>query len=60
MSDFDATKIKVIFIDIGGVLLSNGWGHSCARKQHKFLIIKKWKLLKLPPINVFILMTEQC
>ena len=24
MSDFDATKIKVIFMDIGGVLLING------------------------------------
>lgn len=27
MSDFDVSKIKVVFMDIGGVLLTNGWGH---------------------------------
>ena len=32
MSDFDETKIKVIFMDIGGVLLSNGWGHEARKK----------------------------
>lgn len=32
MSDFDEMKIKVIFMDIGGVLLSNGWGHEARKK----------------------------
>ncbi len=27
MSDFDVSKIKAVFMDIGGVLLTNGWGH---------------------------------
>lgn len=32
MSDFDISKIKVVFMDIGGVLLSNGWGHESREK----------------------------
>lgn len=32
MSDFDPKKIKVIFMDIGGVLLTNGWGHESRQK----------------------------
>ncbi len=32
MSEFDILKIKVVFIDIGGVLLSNGWGHESREK----------------------------
>lgn len=32
MSDFDATKIKVIFMDIGGVLLINGQGYELRQK----------------------------
>lgn len=28
----DASKIKVIFMDIGGVLLTNGWGHESREK----------------------------
>lgn len=27
MTNIDISKIKVIFLDIGGVLLTNGWGH---------------------------------
>jgi putative hydrolase of the HAD superfamily len=27
MIDFDVSKIKAVFMDIGGVLLTNGWGH---------------------------------
>ncbi len=27
MIDFQESKIKVVFMDIGGVLLTNGWGH---------------------------------
>ncbi len=26
--EIDISKIKVIFLDIGGVMLSNGWGHA--------------------------------
>lgn len=32
MIDFDVSKIKVVFIDIGGVLLTNGWGHESRQK----------------------------
>ncbi len=32
MSDFDLSKIKVVFMDIGGVLLTNGWGHESRQK----------------------------
>lgn len=32
MIDFDVSKIKVMFMDIGGVLLSNGWGHESRQK----------------------------
>ncbi|CAM4105941.1 hypothetical protein FLWE109334_10685 [Flavobacterium weaverense] len=32
MSDFDATKIKVIFMDNGGVLLINGEGYKLRQK----------------------------
>ena len=35
MIDFDASKIKVLFIDIGGVLLTNGWGHESRQKAAK-------------------------
>jgi putative hydrolase of the HAD superfamily len=28
----DASSVKVIFLDIGGVLLSNGWGHESRQK----------------------------
>ncbi len=30
--DFDISKIKAVFFDIGGVLLSNGWGHKSRQK----------------------------
>ena len=32
MIDFDKSKVKVVFMDIGGVLLSNGWGHESREK----------------------------
>lgn len=32
MPDFDPSKIKVVFMDIGGVLLTNGWGHESRQK----------------------------
>lgn len=32
MTDLDISKIKVVFFDIGGVLLSNGWGHLSRQK----------------------------
>lgn len=32
MSDFDPSKIKIVFMDIGGVLLTNGWGHESRQK----------------------------
>ncbi len=32
MTDFDVSKIKVVFMDIGGVLLTNGWGHESRQK----------------------------
>lgn len=32
MEGLDVAKIKVIFFDIGGVLLSNGWGHESRQK----------------------------
>ncbi len=35
MIDFDVSKIKVVFMDIGGVLLSNGWGHESREKASK-------------------------
>lgn len=35
MTDFDASKIKVVFMDIGGVLLTNGWGHESRQKAAK-------------------------
>ena len=28
----EASCVKVIFLDIGGVLLSNGWGHESRQK----------------------------
>ena len=28
----EASEVKVIFLDIGGVLLSNGWGHESRQK----------------------------
>ena len=30
--NLEATSVKILFFDIGGVLLSNGWGHE-ARKE---------------------------
>lgn len=35
MIDFDLSKIKVVFMDIGGVLLTNGWGHESRQKAAK-------------------------
>lgn len=35
MSDFNPAKIRVIFMDIGGVLLTNGWGHESREKAAK-------------------------
>ena len=35
MADFDLSKIKVVFMDIGGVLLTNGWGHESRQKAAK-------------------------
>ena len=35
MIDFDVSKIKVVFMDIGGVLLTNGWGHESRQKAAK-------------------------
>ena len=32
MNDWDVSKIKVVFFDIGGVLLSNGWAHESRQK----------------------------
>ncbi|HUH29281.1 HAD-IA family hydrolase [Gelidibacter sp.] len=32
MTDFDVSKIKVVLMDIGGVLLTNGWGHESRQK----------------------------
>ncbi len=32
MNDFDLSKVKVVFMDIGGVLLTNGWGHESREK----------------------------
>lgn len=31
-ADFEISNIKVVFMDIGGVLLSNGWGHLSRQK----------------------------
>lgn len=30
--NFDLSKIKVVFLDIGGVLLTNGWDHEARQK----------------------------
>ena len=35
MIDFDASKIKVVFMDIGGVFLTNGWDHESREKAAK-------------------------
>lgn len=35
MSDFDESKIKVVFMDIGGVILTNGWDHHSRQKAAK-------------------------
>lgn len=35
MIDFEVGKIKVVFMDIGGVLLSNGWDHESREKAAK-------------------------
>ena len=36
MSDLDISRIKVVFLDIGGVLLTNGWDHESREKAAKF------------------------
>ena len=35
MTDLDLSKIKVVFMDIGGVMLSNGWGHGSREEAAK-------------------------
>lgn len=35
MSDLDGSKVRVVFMDIGGVLLTNGWGHKSRQKAAK-------------------------
>ena len=35
MIDFEIEKIKVVFMDIGGVLLTNGWDHESREKAAK-------------------------
>lgn len=35
MIDFDVSKIKVVFMDIGGVLLTNAWGHESRQEAAK-------------------------
>lgn len=35
MIDFDVEKIKVVFMDIGGVLLTNGWDHESRENASK-------------------------
>lgn len=35
MIDFEVEKIKVVFMDIGGVLLTNGWDHESREKASK-------------------------
>ena len=32
MNSMEVSGVKVIFFDIGGVLLSNGWGHEARQK----------------------------
>src|SRR5680860_1178372 len=40
MIDLDISKIKVVFFDIGGVLLSNGWGHESRQKAAEVFELK--------------------
>lgn len=35
MTNFDISHIKVVFMDIGGVLLTNGWGHESRQEAAK-------------------------
>lgn len=35
MTDFDISNIKVVFMDIGGVLLTNGWDHGSRKEAAK-------------------------
>lgn len=35
MTEVDFSKIKVVFMDIGGVLLTNGWDHNSRQKAAK-------------------------
>ncbi len=35
----EASEVKVLFLDIGGVLLSNGWGHESREKAAKLFNI---------------------
>ncbi|WHF52890.1 HAD family phosphatase [Chryseobacterium gotjawalense] len=32
MTDFETSKIKAVFLDIGGVILTNGWDHESREK----------------------------
>lgn len=34
-TDYKESKIKVVFLDIGGILLTNGWGHESREKAAK-------------------------
>ncbi|MGV8877774.1 MAG: HAD family hydrolase [Sphingobacteriaceae bacterium] len=36
MDSMNVSKVKVIFMDIGGVLLNNGWGHESRQKAADF------------------------
>lgn len=36
MVDFEVSKIKVVLMDIGGVLLTNGWGLESRKKAAKY------------------------
>ncbi|MBU0697104.1 MAG: HAD-IA family hydrolase [Bacteroidetes bacterium] len=36
MDNLNLSEIKVVFMDIGGVLLSNGWGHESRQKAAEF------------------------
>lgn len=36
MGSLNLSEIKVVFMDIGGVLLNNGWGHESRKKAAEF------------------------
>ena len=56
-NDILSSSIKIIFFDIGGVLLSNSWGHEARQKAY---LILHWALLRHNLNSVFILMTDRC